>query len=209
MVSLLRRISIDELRNLVNSKDSIRDILFSLGYTNNGGVQWRAFKELCANNNIDLTCLSERRKIKRQHKIATSINSKRVPDGYKKYLVDNAPVKSFDRSYLKKKLIKNGLLENKCAICGMLPTWKDKPLVLILDHINGKNDDYRIENLRLVCPNCGSQLETFAGRRFKRKEPKSRRTQPCIQCGKLRIKNAKTGLCQTCLFKSRKNKMPS
>ena len=42
--------------------------------------------------------------------------------------------------------------------------WLGKPLVLQLDHINGVFNDNRIENLRLVCPNCHSQFTTFAGK---------------------------------------------
>jgi len=42
----------------------------------------------------------------------------------------------------------------------MLPEWQNKPLTLILDHINGNNKDHRLENLRWVCPNCNQQLET-------------------------------------------------
>lgn len=71
-------------------------------------------------------------------------------------------------SFLKKRLLKAGLIENKCQICNMEPEWNGKPLTLILDHINGKNNDNRISNLRLVCPNCGSQLNTFAGRNRKK-----------------------------------------
>ena len=40
------------------------------------------------------------------------------------------------------------------------PIWQGKPLTLILDHINGKNNDDRLENLRWVCPNCNRQLPT-------------------------------------------------
>jgi hypothetical protein len=44
------------------------------------------------------------------------------------------------------------------------PVWLGKPLVLILDHINGKHNDHRLVNLRLLCPNCNSQQPTFAGK---------------------------------------------
>ncbi len=64
----------------------------------------------------------------------------------------------------KRKLIKASLLSNKCYECGMEPVWHGKPLVLRLDHVNGDNRDNRIENLRLLCPNCDSQMPTFAGR---------------------------------------------
>lgn len=69
----------------------------------------------------------------------------------------------------KKKLIKLGLLENKCYECGSPPVWREKRLVLILDHINGDNTDNRIKNIRLLCPNCNSQMPTFCGRNKFRK----------------------------------------
>lgn len=74
---------------------------------------------------------------------------------------------SFNRGHLKRRLLKEGLIENKCQICGQLPEWKGKPLVLILDHINGVWNDHRRENIRMVCPNCNSQLETNCGKNIK------------------------------------------
>ena len=42
--------------------------------------------------------------------------------------------------------------------------WLDEPITLQLDHINGINNDHRIENLRILCPNCHSQTSTYAGK---------------------------------------------
>lgn len=67
------------------------------------------------------------------------------------------------RSTIKKRIIKDNILEYKCSEC-FLVKWRDKKLSLILDHINGKSNDHRIENLRFLCPNCNSLTETFAGR---------------------------------------------
>lgn len=52
----------------------------------------------------------------------------------------------------------------RCAICGAVDTWNGKPLVLVLDHIDGDSTNNRRENLRLVCPNCDSQLPTYKSR---------------------------------------------
>ncbi|HET9893731.1 MAG TPA: HNH endonuclease [Streptosporangiaceae bacterium] len=51
-----------------------------------------------------------------------------------------------------------------CATCGQGEVWNGLPLVLHLDHINGTHNDNRLANLRLLCPNCHSQTETYAGR---------------------------------------------
>lgn len=71
---------------------------------------------------------------------------------------------TYNRYHLKNRLLKEGLLDNKCAICGLEPTWQNKVLVLVLDHENGIRDDSRLFNLRLLCPNCNSQTNTFSGR---------------------------------------------
>lgn len=59
----------------------------------------------------------------------------------------------------------------KCGICGMSDSWNDKPLKFILDHIDGNAANNSRDNLRLICPNCDSQLDTF-----KSKNKKSART---------------------------------
>jgi HNH endonuclease len=51
-----------------------------------------------------------------------------------------------------------------CAICGGASVWLDLPLALVLDHIDGDPSNNRRENLRLVCPNCDSQLATYKSR---------------------------------------------
>lgn len=48
-----------------------------------------------------------------------------------------------------------------CAICGIGDEWNGKKLVFVLDHINGDASDSGEGNIRLICPNCDSQLDTF------------------------------------------------
>ncbi len=74
-------------------------------------------------------------------------------------------------STLKRRLVEAGLIENRCASCGLLPEWNGKPLVLRLDHINGVCNDHRLPNLRFLCPNCDSQTPTFAGRNKGKADP--------------------------------------
>ena len=65
---------------------------------------------------------------------------------------------------LKRRLLKAGLLEDKCynIECSLKsPFWLGKRIVFQLEHINGNRRDNRIENLELLCPNCHSQTETF------------------------------------------------
>jgi hypothetical protein len=52
-----------------------------------------------------------------------------------------------------------------CSYCGLGELWNGKALSLQLDHINGVFNDNRLENLRLLCPNCHSQTDTYAGKR--------------------------------------------
>jgi hypothetical protein len=70
---------------------------------------------------------------------------------------------TYNTGHLKRRLLKEGILEERC-VCGQGPTWNGKPLVLQLEHKNGKNNDHRLANLEILCPNCHTQTETFAGR---------------------------------------------
>jgi hypothetical protein len=73
-------------------------------------------------------------------------------------------LKNITRDSIRKYLIEE--CGNKCSIreCNVHDTWLNQDIVLIVDHINGDASDNRFCNVRLMCPNCGSQTNTFSGR---------------------------------------------
>lgn len=73
----------------------------------------------------------------------------------------------FERASYSPRAFKDDILREQgccCAICGMLPMWNGKQLTFVLDHIDGHASHNRRENLRMICPNCDSQLDTYKSR---------------------------------------------
>ena len=68
---------------------------------------------------------------------------------------------------LKHRMVEAGIIEWKCSKCGIVE-WQGEHIALELDHINGNNSDHRLENLRILCPNCHSQTPTFGNKKRER-----------------------------------------
>lgn len=95
---------------------------------------------------------------------------------------------TISRHSVKKRIIQDNLIEYKCVDCGNDGNWMGKKITLILDHINGLNNDNRLENLRFLCPNCNATKPTHClgsvgykgkidGRKIRYERPKTRKVK--------------------------------
>ncbi|TMK74569.1 MAG: hypothetical protein E6G49_03360 [Actinobacteria bacterium] len=86
---------------------------------------------------------------------------------------------TYSRSNLKPRLYQAGLKRPICEICGQGEIWRGRRMGLILDHVNGTRNDNRIENIRIICPNCAATLDTHCGRKARTIPP----VRNCALCG--------------------------
>jgi hypothetical protein len=84
----------------------------------------------------------------------------------KEILVENSNYTNTNN--LRKRLIREGYFKYECCNC-KLSEWMGEPMRLELEHINGINTDNRIENLKILCPNCHSLTDTYCGKNKKKK----------------------------------------
>lgn len=191
------RFTKEELKEAVKISFSYAEILRNLGMCETG------------NNYLTLKKYLELWKINIEHFSTASERARKYlnkpPKPLEMILITNS---SYNRTNLKKRLYEEGLKKPICEMCGQNEFWYGKQISLILDHENGIRNDNRLENLRILCPNCNATLETHCGRQAKNK---------CSGCSKL--KPPKRKYCsQECYLKngiirlrpdSRKVKRPS
>lgn len=171
----------NDLKLAVRDNKSYAGVLRTLGFNVSGGMH-TLIKGHVLRLNLDVSHFTGQG----HRKDSTHNWTKKVP--IERILIKNSNYRS---TALRRRLFKEGILENVCAECGQKPNWNNKPLTLQLDHINGDHYDNRLENLRLLCPNCHSQTNTFCGKNRRKKPqrclPKKLKSQVpehlCANCG--------------------------
>jgi transposase-like protein len=148
-----RRWTEEDMLTAIRSSFTFADVLRKLGLQVRPG-NYRTVKKFANENDIDLSHLKKR---------ATGCGKAHGKGGVKKKDLSEILVEgsTYNRCHLKSRLLKEGILKNKCSECGLSETWNGKEIKMVLDHINGVNDDNRLKNLRMLCPNCNSQQKTF------------------------------------------------
>lgn len=175
-------VSKEELQAIIDKSKSVSEVLSHFNLMNKGG-NYKTLKSRLDADDIDLSDIKKRDK-EYKRKLLKDMNKSRP---LSEILVENS---DYNRYNLKIRLVKEGLLEYRCAKCGLTDTWNNDPISLQIDHINGIFNDNRLENLRFLCPNCHSQTETFSAKRNKKPDP------TCLICGKKIYKGSR--LCVKC-----------
>lgn len=194
-IPLVDMYSKQELESIVNGSISMREVLNKIGYDTIGGRNSDTVKKRIIEYGISTehfkSVIPVQRNIENVFCESSTASQTTLRRWYRKISDDT-----------------------KCEICGQGKKWNGKDLVMTLDHKNGNNHDNRIENLRWICPNCGTQLETFTGRNIRIKNERDgklkseRKRKICPVCKNNKI-NMQSNMCKECRIKERRKNIPS
>lgn len=187
MAAIIDQYSEQELRDIIKNSKSYAEVLKKLGYSSTHGDNNATLKKRIEAYGIDISHFSPYNGTKRSEE---------------NVFVENSTA---SQATLRRWYIKGEYTPYICSICGQEPLWQGKELTLILDHINGINNDDRLENLRWVCPNCNQQLDTTGFKKMRVEQvASSQKKFYCAECGKEITKYSNSGLCADCASKNRR-----
>lgn len=146
----------DDLKDAVFRSQSIRQVIIRLGLVPAGG-NYETIK-----NKIESLGLDSSHFKGQGWNRGNRYHPKRNIEEYLQ--LNGVKIKSYK---LKERLIREGIKDEKCECCS-LNTWMGEKIPLELEHVNGNRDDNRIENLKLLCPNCHAQTPTYRGKNIGR-----------------------------------------
>lgn len=168
--SVIWSISKEEFSSLVKQSNTISDILRHFGLNNKGGNH-NTVKRRVKYDNIDISHIKLGKGSNKGKRFAPKKTNE-------EYFCENGTA---NRDSVKKRIIRNNLIPYQCAECELKDIWNNKKISLQLEHKNGIPNDNRLINLCFLCPNCHSQTDTYAGKRFKKSKisiPTKDRHQP-------------------------------
>jgi hypothetical protein len=149
-----------ELRDIVEKSKSMGHLLKLCGVIPAGG-NYSTMKQRLKIWNIDTTHWGKTMR-ERQGWLKGKTHNWAPKMPLEQILVENTPYRGSTYA-LKNRLIKDGLFERKCYDCKRTE-WKNQPIPIELEHVNGNRFDCRIENLTLFCPNCHALTPTYRGK---------------------------------------------
>jgi Zn finger protein HypA/HybF involved in hydrogenase expression len=183
------KISKETLQNAVSESYSLKQAMEKIGWKFNNTHAIRCIKHYISEYSIDIS------HFKGKESYGEKGYGHNIPDD-ELFCEDGKG----SPSVLKGRYLRLPSTEYKCSCCGTTD-WENKFLSLQLHHVNGNNRDNRLENLTLLCPNCHSQTETYAGNKLQ--GTKRDKFYYCIDCGivmtRFHIKR-----CRKCYDKNRK-----
>jgi hypothetical protein len=170
--------TVEELKEVIKCSKSYIEIIKTLKINKT----YHTYLTKCVkDNNIDISHFTTKNTTRRKIDEILTTNSENVSS-----------------ARIKKYLVKNNLVKEECSVCKIPAEWNNKPLTLQLDHINGDHFDNRVENLRLICPNCHSQTDTYTGRNTRTKIQNK-----CKKCDTILRTDNVTRLCAECIGKEK------
>ena len=150
-----REYAIDKLIENADKCVNMLDLCHKMGIESVGGEDYKEIRQIAQKLGIELKFSYKRNTMCNYH---PRIETKDI-------LVKDSTYKNATK--LKNRLIEEGIKEYKCERCKNTE-WEGMPIPLQIHHMNGVHNDNRLENIQLLCPNCHSLTDTYAGKNANR-----------------------------------------